>query len=85
MPSLDRPKKLSVTIVVTKPQEAILARKTHSAGSLTCPSYTNFSTEFQVELEYHLANKLSPANARAVIILAIEIVKNFCKCELINL
>ena len=36
------PKKLHVTVVVTKPQEAMLAHIGHSAGSLTCPSGTNF-------------------------------------------
>ena len=74
-----------MTIVVPKPQQAMLARKRHSAGSLTCPSDTNVSTGFQVELKYHIIYKLSLANARAVVIVAMENVENFCKFELIKL
>ena len=79
------PKKLHVTVVVPKPQEAILAHKKHSAGSFICPCGTNFSTSFQVEWKYHIANKLSPANPGAVVKIARENVEIFCMFELINL
>ena len=71
--------------MVPKPQQAMLAHKGHSAGSLTCPSGANFRTEFQVHSEYHIANKLSPANARAVVFFAIEYLKIFYKFEMVNL
>ena len=74
-----------MTIVVTKPQEAMLVLQRHSAGSFGCPSGTNFSTEFEVELKYHIANKLSPANARTVVKIEMENVENFCEFELIHL
>ena len=72
-------------VVVLKPQEAILAHKRHSAGSLTCLPGTNFSTEFQFELKYHITNKISLAKARAVVKIAIENVEFICKVEVINL
>ena len=74
-----------MTIVLTRPQDAMLAHKRHSAGSLICPSGTKFTTEFQVELKYHIANKFSPANPGTVVKIGMENVEIFCKFELIHL
>ena len=41
-------------------------KKRCSAGSLTCPSCTKFSTKSRAEMKYHTAKKHSKATARFV-------------------